>query len=122
MLLALPHLSADLGASNTEELWITDIYGFVLAGLLVTMATLGHRIGLRKLLVVDAAALVLASVVAAYSTRPEMLIAARALLGIAGATLAPSTMSLIRTLFPDPKQMGLAIGIWAMCFSVGGLV
>jgi MFS transporter, DHA2 family, multidrug resistance protein len=122
MLLALPHLSADLGASNTEQLWITDIYGFVLAGLLVTMGTLGDRIGRRKLLFIGASAFVLASVVAAYSTSPEMLIAARALLGIAGATLAPSTMSLIRTLFPDPKQMGLAIGIWAMCFSVGGLV
>ncbi|GAB1511532.1 MFS transporter [Actinophytocola sp. KF-1] len=122
MLLALPHLSADLGASNTEQLWITDIYGFVLAGLLVTMGTLGDRIGRRKLLFAGASAFAVASVVAAYSTSPEMLIAARALLGIAGATLAPSTMSLIRTLFPDPKQMGLAIGIWAMCFSVGGLV
>jgi DHA2 family multidrug resistance protein-like MFS transporter len=122
MLLALPHLSADLGASNTEQLWITDIYGFVLAGLLVTMGTLGDRIGRRKLLFAGAGAFAVASVAAAYSTSPEMLIAARALLGIAGATLAPSTMSLIRTLFPDPKQMGLAIGIWATCFSVGGLI
>src|SRR5688572_19923791 len=80
MLLALPHLSADLGASNTEQLWITDIYGFVLAGLLVTMGTLGDRIGRRKLLFIGASAFVLASVVAAYSTSPEMLIAARALL------------------------------------------
>jgi DHA2 family multidrug resistance protein-like MFS transporter len=122
MLLALPHLSADLGASSIEQLWITDIYGFVLAGLLVTMGTLGDRIGRRKLLFIGAGAFAVASVVAAYSTSPEMLIAARALLGIAGATLAPSTMSLIRNLFPDPKQMGLAIGIWAMCFSVGALV
>lgn len=122
MLLALPHLSEDLGASSTQQLWITDIYGFVLAGLLITMGTLGDRIGRRKLLFIGAAAFALASVVAAYSTSPEMLIAARALLGIAGATLAPSTMSLIRTLFPDPKQMGLAIGIWAMCFSGGALI
>lgn len=122
MLLALPHLSADLGASNTEQLWITDIYGFVLAGLLVTMGTLGDRVGRRKLLFIGAAAFAVASVVAAFSTSPEMLIAARALLGIAGATLAPSTMSLIRTLFPDPKQMGFAIGVWAMCFSVGALI
>jgi DHA2 family multidrug resistance protein-like MFS transporter len=122
MLLALPHVSADLGASSIEQLWIMDIYGFVLAGLLVTMGTLGDRIGRRKLLFIGAGAFAVASVVAAYSTSPEMLIAARALLGIAGATLAPSTMSLIRNLFPDPKQMGLAIGIWAMCFSVGALV
>jgi MFS transporter, DHA2 family, multidrug resistance protein len=122
MLLALPHLSADLGASTIEQLWITDIYGFVLAGLLVTMGTLGDRIGRRKLLLIGAGAFAIASVVAAYSTSPEMLIASRALLGIAGATLAPSTMSLIRNLFPEPKQMGMAIGIWAMCFSVGALV
>jgi DHA2 family multidrug resistance protein-like MFS transporter len=122
MLLALPHLSEDLGAGSTEQLWITDIYGFVLAGLLITAGNLGDRIGRRKLLFIGASAFAVASVVAAYSTSPEMLIAARALLGIAGATLAPSTMSLIRTLFPDPKQMGLAIGIWAMCFSVGALI
>jgi MFS transporter, DHA2 family, multidrug resistance protein len=122
MLLALPQMSADLGASGTEQLWITDIYGFVLAGLLITMGTLGDRIGRRKLLLIGAAAFALASVVAAYSNSPEMLIAARALLGIAGATLAPSTMALIRNLFHDPKQMGMAIGIWAMCFSAGALI
>jgi DHA2 family multidrug resistance protein-like MFS transporter len=122
MLLALPRLSAALGASSTQQLWITDIYGFVLAGLLVTMGTLGDRIGRRKLLFIGAGAFAVASTVAAYSTSPEMLIAARALLGIAGATLAPSTAALVRNLFPDPKQMGFAIGIWATCFSAGGLI
>lgn len=122
MLLALPHLSQALGASSTEQLWITDIYGFVLAGLLITMGTLGDRIGRRKLLFIGAAAFAVASVAAAYSTSPEMLIAARALLGIAGAALAPSTASLVRNLFPDPKQMGFAIGVWATCFSAGALI
>ncbi len=122
MLLALPHLTASLGASTTQQLWVTDIYGFLLAGFLVTMGTLGDRIGRRKLLLIGAAAFAVASVLSAYSTSPEMLIAARALLGIAGATLAPSTMSLITTMFRNPKQMGMAIGIWAMCFSVGAVI
>lgn len=122
MLLALPHFSADLGAGGTQQLWIMDIYGFMLAGFLVTMGTLGDRIGRRKLLMMGASAFAAASVLAAYSVTPEMLIVARALLGIAGATLAPSTLSLISTLFKDPGQRGTAIGIWAMCFSVGAVI
>ena len=118
--LALPHLSVDLGADNTQQLWILDIYSFMLAGFLVTMGTLGDRIGRRKLLLIGGAAFGVASVVAAYSTSAEMLIAARALLGVAGATLMPSTMALIRNMFHDPRQMGMAIGVWFSCF-VGGL-
>jgi MFS transporter, DHA2 family, multidrug resistance protein len=122
MLLALPHLSADLGASTTQQLWITDVYGFLLAGFLVTMGTLGDRIGRRKLLLYGATAFAITSALAAYSRSPEMLIAARGLQGIAGATLAPSTMSLISTMFRDPKQLSTAIGIWAMCFSAGAVI
>jgi MFS transporter, DHA2 family, multidrug resistance protein len=122
MLLALPHLSSDLGASTTQQLWITDIYGFLLAGFLVTMGNLGDRIGRRKLLLLGATGFAIASVLSAYSRSPEMLIAARALQGIAGATLAPSTLSLISTMFRNPKQMGMAIGIWAMCFSAGAII
>jgi DHA2 family multidrug resistance protein-like MFS transporter len=117
--LALPHLSADLGAQTTEQLWIIDIYGFMVAGFLVTMGTLGDRIGRRRLLLLGAAAFGAASVLAAYSTSPEMLIAARALLGIAGATLMPSTLALISNMFRDARQRGLAFGIWATSFSVG---
>ncbi|HEY9411625.1 MAG TPA: MFS transporter [Jiangellaceae bacterium] len=119
--LALPNLSADLGADSTQQLWILDIYSFLLAGLLVTMGTLGDRIGRRKLLLIGAAAFGVASVLAAYSTSPEMLIATRALLGIAGATLMPSTMALIRNMFRDPAQMAQAIGIWFSCF-MGGML
>ncbi|SHF56385.1 MFS transporter [Streptoalloteichus hindustanus] len=122
LLLALPHLSADLGASSTQQLWITDVYGFLIAGFLITMGTLGDRIGRRRLLLVGAAAFGVASVVAAYATSPAMLVAARAALGVAGAILAPSTISLIRTLFRDPRQMGLAIGLWGLCFSVGAVI
>jgi len=117
--LALPQMSADLGASSTEQLWILDIYSFLLAGFLVTMGTLGDRIGRRRLLLIGGAAFGLASVMAAYSTSAEMLIASRALLGVAGATLAPSTMALIRNMFPDPKQMGKALAIWFACFMSG---
>jgi len=120
--LALPSLSADLGADSTEQLWILDIYSFLLAGFLVTMGTLGDRIGRRKLLLIGGAAFTVASVLAAYSNSPEMLIASRALLGIAGATLMPSTMALIRNMFHDPAQLGQAIGVWFSCFMVGMLV
>ncbi|WP_405142083.1 MFS transporter [Sphaerisporangium sp. NBC_01403] len=118
--LALPHLSAGLGADSTQQLWILDIYSFMLAGFLVTMGTLGDRIGRRKLLLTGAAAFGVASILAAYSVNPQMLIASRALLGIAGATLMPSTMALIRNMFKDPKQMGSAIGVWFACF-MGGM-
>ncbi|WP_431896818.1 MFS transporter [Nonomuraea sp. bgisy101] len=117
--LALPQLSADLGADAAQQLWIMDVYSFMLAGFLVTMGTLGDRIGRRKLLMIGAAAFGVASVLAAYSTSAEMLILTRALLGIAGATLMPSTMALLRTMFPDPKQMSAAIGLWFSCFMAG---
>ncbi|MEV6283464.1 MFS transporter [Kribbella sp. NPDC051770] len=119
--LALPKLSADLGANSTQQLWILDIYSFLLAGFLVTMGTLGDRIGRRKLLLIGAGAFGVASMLAAWSSSPEMLIATRALLGVAGATLMPSTMALIRNLFRDPQQMGQAIGLWFSCF-MGGML
>ena len=106
--LALPALSADLRPSGAEQLWIVDIYGFMVAGLLITMGTLGDRIGRRRLLLIGAAGFGAASVLAAFATSAGMLIAARALLGVAGATLAPSTLSLIRTLFQDPRQRTFA--------------
>jgi DHA2 family multidrug resistance protein-like MFS transporter len=110
--LALPALSADLKPSSTELLWIVDIYGFLVAGFLITMGTLGDRIGRRRLLLIGAAAFGGASVLAAFASSAEMLIASRAVLGIAGATLAPSTLSLIRHMFEDPRQRTTAVGIW----------
>jgi MFS transporter, DHA2 family, multidrug resistance protein len=118
--LALPRLSADLSPTSSQLLWIVDIYGFLVAGMLITMGTLGDRIGRRRLLLMGAAAFGLASILAAFSTSARTLIAARALLGIAGATLAPSTLSLIRNMFLDPRQRTAAIGVWATSFSVGG--
>jgi MFS transporter, DHA2 family, multidrug resistance protein len=120
--LALPALSEDLQPSSAQLLWIVDIYGFLVAGLLITMGTLGDRIGRRRLLLIGAASFGLASLFAALSTSAEMLIAARALLGVAGATLAPSTLSLIRNMFEDQQQRTFAIGIWITSFSVGAAI
>ena len=120
--LAVPAISADLQPSSTQLLWIIDIYGFMVAGSLITMGTLGDRIGRRRLLMIGAGAFGVASVLAALSTSAEMLIATRALLGIAGATLAPSTLSLTRNMFLDPRQRTVAIGVWITSFSVGGAI
>src|SRR5437867_5697236 len=120
--LAVPHISEDLRPTSSQLLWIVDIYGFVLAGLLITMGTLGDRIGRRRRLLIGAAAFGVASVLAAFSRTPSMLIAARAGLGLAGATLAPSTMSLIRNMFLDPTQRSVAIGVWIASYSAGGVI
>ena len=120
--LALPAISTALRPSSAQLLWIIDIYGFLVAGFLITMGTLGDRIGRRKLLLIGAAAFGAASTIAAFAMNAEMLIAMRALLGVAGATLAPSTMSLIRNMFHDQRERQFAIGVWVASFSVGGAI
>ena len=120
--LALPHLTSDLGATSTQQLWITDIYGFLTAGLLITMGNLGDRIGRRRLLLIGAAAFGVMSLAAAYSTSAEMLIVSRALLGVAGATLMPSTLALISNMFHDDRQRGVAIAAWVSCMMVGAAI
>jgi len=109
---AVPFISRDLEPSSTQQLWIFDIYGFVLAGLLITMGSLGDRIGRRRLLLIGAFCFSLASVGAAYSHSAAELIGARAIQGVAGATLMPSTLALIRNMFHDEKQRRTAIAIW----------
>jgi len=121
ILLALPRISETLGADSAQQLWIMDIYGFLLAGFLITMGTIGDRIGRRKLLMIGGAAFAAASVLAAFSTSVPMLIAARGLLGIAGATLSPSILALITNMFHDERQRGFAISIWLTCF-MGGML
>ena len=120
--LAVPAISRALRPTSVELLWIIDVYGFMVAGFLITMGTLGDRIGRRRLLLTGAAAFGVVSVLAALSTSAEMLIASRALLGIAGATLAPSTLSLIFSMFSNPRQRTTAIGIWITSFSAGGAI
>jgi DHA2 family multidrug resistance protein-like MFS transporter len=120
--LAVPAISRDLRPSSVELLWIIDIYGFMVAGFLITMGTLGDRIGRRRLLLTGAAAFGAASVLAAFAPTAELLILSRALLGIAGATIAPSTLSLIYAMFEEPSQRSRAVAVWVSAFSAGGVV
>lgn len=120
--LAVPAMTADMRPSSGQLLWIIDVYGFLVAGSLITMGSLGDRLGRRRLLLIGAAAFGVTSVLAALASTPAQLIAARAALGLAGATIAPSTLSLIATMFSDPAQRTRAIGLWITSFSVGGAV
>jgi DHA2 family multidrug resistance protein-like MFS transporter len=122
LFLAVPKLTRDLQPTSSELLWITDIYGFLIAASLITMGTLGDRIGRRRLLLAGGALFAGASLLAAFSTTPAMLIGARALLGIAGATLAPSSLALIRGMFQQPDQRQFAISIWISCFAAGAAI
>ncbi len=120
--LAVPALSNELNPTSAQLLWIIDIYGFMVAGFLVTMGTLGDRIGRRKILMIGAIIFGIFSVMAAFSKSAEMLILSRALLGIGGATLGPSTLSLIFSMFKDPDQRSKAIGVWISAFSAGSAI
>lgn len=117
--LAVPRIVAELRPSRTELLWILDVYGFVLAGALITMGRLGDRFGRRRVLIAGATAFTIASLLATLAHSVPMLIVSRAIMGLGGATLAPSTLGLIRTMFPDERERGVAIGIWAASFSTG---
>lgn len=116
---ALPEISLALTPTGAEQLWIIDVYPLVLAGLLVTMGTLGDRFGRRRMLLIGATGFAAVSVLAAFATTAAMLIAARALLGFFGAMLMPSTLSLLRSIFQNRDQRRLAIAVWASAFSAG---
>ncbi|MFE7594599.1 MFS transporter [Kitasatospora sp. NPDC057512] len=116
---AVPYISTTLAPSGTQQLWIMDMYSFLLAGLLITMGALGDRIGRRRLLMIGAAGFAGASLLAAWSHDAGQLIAARAVLGIAGATVMPSTLALIRTMFHDPRQRQIALGAWGGILTAG---
>ncbi|GAA0473589.1 MFS transporter [Streptomyces sp. NPDC046215] len=116
---AVPFISRDLAPTATQQLWIFDMYGFALSGLLLTMGALGDRIGRRKLLLIGATAFGAASVAAAYAQSAEMLIAVRALLGIGGATLMPSTLGLVRNMFRDAGQRATAVAVWSAAMTGG---
>jgi len=120
--LAVPQLSADLRPTSAQLLWIVDIYGFVVAASLIPMGTLGDRIGRRRLLIAGAAAFGIASTLTAFSRTASMLIVGRAVLGLAAATLAPSTLSLIRSMFEDAAQRTTAIAVWVASYSAGAAI
>lgn len=119
LFMAIPHLAADLSPSSTQMLWILDIYGFLMAGFLVAMGTLGDRIGRRRLLIIGAAVFGVVSFIAAFTDDPAMMIVWRAVLGIAAATQMPATLGLIFSMFLNAKQRGVAIGAWAGGISAG---
>jgi len=120
--LAVPALTADLDPSAAQVLWIGDIYSFALAGLLITMGNVADRIGRKRLLLLGATGFGLSSVVAAFAPTPETLIAARAVLGISGATLMPSTLSIVRNLFDSPVERTRAIAIWSAGATAGAAI
>ncbi|MEO9329603.1 MFS transporter [Gordonia aurantiaca] len=120
--LAIPSITDSLAPSAAEQLWILDIYGFLIAGLLITMGNLGDRIGRRRILLAGATVFGLASILAAFAPTAGVLIAARALMGIGGATLMPSSLSLIANMFSDPRERGRAIGVWTAAFAGGSAI
>ena len=120
--LAVPSFSAALEPTAAQLLWIVDVYGFLAAGSLLIMGTLGDRIGRRKLLLIGSACFGVMSVVAAFTRSAEMLIGCRALLGIAAATMAPSTLSLITNMFRDDREKTFAVSVWIASFSFGGAI
>ena len=111
--LAVPSLSADLAPNASELLWIGDIYSFVLAGLLVTMGNVADRVGRRRLLLLGSTGFGVSSVLAVFAPSAAALIVVRALLGVSGATIMPSTLSLVRNIFPDARHRATAIAIWS---------
>ncbi|MCG5218994.1 MFS transporter [Streptosporangium soli] len=117
--LAIPALSEALRPSAVELLWIADAYSFALAGLLITMGALGDRIGRKRLLLIGTTGFGLASVLAAFAPSAGLLIWARVLLGVAGATLMPSTLSIIRVLFVQARQRTTAIAVWGAVATAG---
>jgi DHA2 family multidrug resistance protein-like MFS transporter len=116
---AVPSITHELNPSYNEILWIGDIYSFVLAGLLLTMGNVGDRIGRKRLLLISAVAFGAASAVAAVAPTAALLIVARALQGVAGAGLMPSTLALLRTVFTDDRQRTRAVGIWSASGAAG---
>lgn len=116
---AAPAIAADLHPTATQQLWIFDVYGFILAGLLLTMGAVGDRIGRRRLLMMGSVGFALCSVFAAYAQTADALILARGILGIAGSTLMPSTLALVRTMFQDPTQRAKALSVWSAVMASG---
>ncbi|WP_281037357.1 MULTISPECIES: MFS transporter [unclassified Rhizobium] len=117
--LAMPHVTSALTPTADQALWILDIYGFVVGSLLIAFGNIGDRYGRLRLIMVGAVIFGAGSLSAAYSQSPLMLIAARALMGLGGATLLPSALAIVSALFPDPRMRAQAIGIFAATFAAG---
>lgn len=119
---AVPAVTEDLHPGAIELLWIVDVYPLVCASLLILFGTLGDRVGRRRVLLLGYALFGVASAVAAVASSAEVLILARALLGVGGAMIMPATLSILRQVFPDRRERALAIGIWSAVAAVGAAV
>lgn len=119
---ALPSLAQALHTTASEKLWILNAYSLVMAGLMPAMGALGDRLGHRRVFISGMVVFGVASVIAALAPSANVLIAARALLAIGGAAMMPATIAIVRTTFQDPKELALAIGIWASVASGGAAV
>jgi len=116
---ALPTLTAELGASSTQGLWIINAYPLVMAGLLLGSGTLGDRVGHARMFVIGLVVFGAASLLAAFSPTPEVLIAARAVLAVGAAVMMPATLALIRTNFAVERERNIAIAVWGSIAVVG---
>ncbi|MFF3196297.1 MFS transporter [Streptomyces misionensis] len=119
---AVPAVTEDLRPGATELLWIVDVYPLVCASLLILFGTLGDRVGRRRVLLLGYGLFGVASAVAASAHTAEVLILARALLGVGGAMIMPATLSILRQVFPDRRERALAIGVWSAVAAVGAAV
>jgi DHA2 family multidrug resistance protein-like MFS transporter len=117
--LAMPRVSQDLTPTADQALWTLDIYGFAVGSLLIAFGNIGDRYGRLKLLMIGATVFGLASAASAFAPNAELLIASRALMGVAGATLLPSALAVLSELFSDPRRRAQAIGIFAAAFAAG---
>ncbi|MEU8464450.1 MFS transporter [Streptomyces sp. NPDC029003] len=116
---AVPSVTADLRPGAVELLWIVDAYPLVCAALLILFGTLGDRVGRRRVLLLGYGLFGVASAIAALAQDAQVLIAARALLGVGGAMIMPATLSILRQVFPDRRERALAIGIWTAVAAIG---
>ncbi|MCO5316387.1 MAG: MFS transporter [Solirubrobacterales bacterium] len=122
LIMALPALVEDLGPSATEQLWIIDIYSLILAGLLIPMSALADRRGRKLILLIGFTLFGLVSALVLLADSPGFVIALRALLGAAGAMIMPTTLSMIRTIFPDPKERATALAVWSVVSALGAVI
>ncbi|MFJ5839280.1 MFS transporter [Streptomyces shenzhenensis] len=119
---AVPAVTEDLKPGAIALLWIVDVYPLVCASLLILFGTLGDRVGRRRILLLGYALFGVASALAAAASSAEVLILARALLGVGGAMIMPATLSILRQVFPDRRERALAIGVWSAVAAVGAAV
>ena len=122
LFIALPKLTAELRSTTTEQLWIVDIYPLILAGLLIPMSAVADRIGRRKALLIGFTLFGLVSLLVLFATSSAMVIGLRAMLGVAGALIMPTTLSMVRSIFTDPMERTRALAVWSMFAEVGAII